>query len=60
MKKYIKPTAEIIELSIKESLSDVPSAFSHPNKARFSFGMSKVSGSKYKNISIYTYSSNQA
>ena len=30
MKKYIKPTANIVELSVKESLSDLPSGFNKP------------------------------
>ena len=30
MKKYIKPTANIVELSVKESLSNVPDGFNKP------------------------------
>ena len=30
MKKYIKPTANIIELSVKESLSALPNGFTKP------------------------------
>lgn len=34
MKKYIKPTAKIIELSVKESLSDMPNGFANPGVSR--------------------------
>ena len=33
MKNYIKPTAEVVELSVKESLSDVPVSLNIAPKA---------------------------
>lgn len=34
MKKYTKPTAKIIELSVKESLSAIPDGFKTPGVQR--------------------------
>ena len=48
MKKYNKPTIQVVELSVKESLSDLPAQF---NKTPFKMGT--LSGAKYKNLSIY-------
>lgn len=48
MKKYNKPTIQIVELSVKESLSALPTKFQNG-----SFSMSKLKGAAYKNISIY-------
>ena len=50
MKKYNKPTIQVIELSVKESLSALPTGF-----ARTSMG--KLSGAAYRNISMYKKSS---
>ena len=58
MKKYTRPTVEVVELSVKESLSALPSAFG--DKAGFSFKMGQLTGAKNKNVSIYTYSSKNA
>lgn len=54
MKKYTRPMVEIVELSVKESLSalNLPTGF---NKATTNFG-SKTS---YKNVTIYTKASTQ-
>lgn len=53
MKKYTKPMVEVVELSVKESLSALPSKFT--NKSNFSFGMGKI-GAKQM-VSVYTYKS---
>ena len=50
MKKYNKPTIQVVELSVKESLSALPSAFGNVK-------MSTLTGAKYKNLSIYRKSS---
>ena len=47
MKNYNKPTIQIVELSVKESLSAIPSQFGGK------VTMSKLSGATYKNLSIY-------
>lgn len=59
MKKYTRPTVEVVELSVKESLSALPSAFGGETKG-LSFKMGILSGAKTKNVSIYTYSSKNA
>ena len=46
MKKYNKPAIQVVELSVKESLSALPTGFART-------GMGKLSGAKYRNISIY-------
>ena len=51
MKKYNKPTIQVVELSVKESLSDIPAKFG----GRVTMG--KLTGSAYKNLSIYRKSS---
>ena len=52
MKKYNKPTIQIVELSVKESLSALPTNFQ-----KGTFGMSKLKNATYRNISIYKASS---
>ena len=51
MKKYTKPMVEVVELSVKESLSALPIKFT--NKTGFKFTMGKV-GAGNKNVSVYT------
>ena len=51
MKKYNKPTVQFVELSVKESLSDIPAKFGGK------VTMGKLSGATYKNLSIYKKSS---
>lgn len=53
MKKYTKPTAKIIELSVKESLSSVPTGFAKPGVVRRTTDVTK----KYA-ITAYSYNSN--
>lgn len=53
MKKYNKPAIQVVELSVKESLSDIPASFGK------TVTMSKLSGAKYKNLSIYKKVSTQ-
>lgn len=48
MKKYNKPTIQVVELSVKESLSALPTAFT-----KGTFSMKKLKGAASKNISIY-------
>ena len=48
MRKYIKPTAEVIELSVKESLSALPTGFKGYQPTAV-----KGAGSAYKNVTIY-------
>ena len=50
MKKYNKPTIQVVELSVKESLSAIPSRFGGVK-------MDKLTGATYKNLSIYKKSS---
>ena len=47
MKKYNKPTIQVVELSVKESLSAIPDAFGG------TVTMKRLSGATYKNLSIY-------
>ena len=47
MKKYNKPTIQVVELSVKESLSAIPSQFGGK------VTMSRLAGATYKNLSIY-------
>lgn len=53
MKKYTKPTINVVELSIKESLSALPTSFSGINAARM--GSKPTTG--YRNVTIYTQTS---
>ena len=57
MKKYTRPTVEIVELSVKESLSDLPAKFGGiaGDKTGFSFRMGTLSSKR--NVSIYTFDS---
>lgn len=48
MKKYNKPTIQVVELSVKESLSALPASF---NKAGIKMGT--LGSATYKNLSIY-------
>lgn len=52
MKKYTKPSVQVVELSVKESLSALPGTFNFKG-----MGANKIAGSTYKNISIYNYTS---
>lgn len=52
MKKYNKPTVEVVELSVRESLSALPSGF---KSFRTSVGSGSVKG--YKNVTIYSTTS---
>lgn len=52
MKKYTKPTVEIVELSVKESLSALPSAFKGVAGKTFTFKLGTA-----KNVSIYSQTS---
>ena len=47
MKKYNKPTIQVVELSVKESLSAIPSQFGGK------VTMGKLGTATYKNLSIY-------
>lgn len=53
MKKYNKPTIQVVELSVKESLSAIPSNFGNVT-------MKKLSGATYKNLAIYRKTSANA
>ncbi len=55
MKKYNKPTIQVVELSVKESLSALPKNF---DKAGIT--MSSLSGANRKNLSIYRKNSTNA
>lgn len=47
MKKYTRPSIEVVELSVRESLSDLPTGFKrYQPKAT-------IAGSTYKNVTIY-------
>ena len=52
MKKYTKPMVEVVELSVKESLSALPTKFTNA-RTGFKFTMGKV-GAGNKNVSVYT------
>ena len=52
MKKYNKPTIQVVELSVKESLSAIPS--------NFGVTMKKLKGSSYKNLAVYRKTSANA
>lgn len=54
MKKYIKPTAKIIELSVKESLSAIPNGFANPGVNR------RKSAVRAYAITAYKYTSNNS
>ena len=58
MKKYTRPTVEIVELSVKESLSDLPAKFGQTTG--FSFRMGRIGTAKTRNVSIYTKDSTNA
>ncbi len=48
MKKYTRPSIEVVELSVRESLSDLPTGFKgYQPTARIG------KGSTYKNVTIY-------
>ena len=48
MKKYTRPSVEVVELSVRESLSALPTGFKkYEPKAQ------KVGGSAYNNVTIY-------
>lgn len=51
MKKYTKPVIEVVELSVKESLSALPSAFSKK------LGTATGGSHSYRNVTIYTATS---
>ncbi len=51
MKKYTKPAIQVVELSVKESLSALPTGFQR-------LGMKSLSGAARKNITIYKTASN--
>ena len=53
MKKYNKPTIQVVELSVKESLSALPSAFGKVQMGKL------ADAKKYKNLSIYRKNSIQ-
>lgn len=48
MKKYNKPTIQVVELSVRESLSDIPAAFG----SKVTMGK-LTDNATYKNLSIY-------
>ena len=51
MKKYTRPTIEVVELSVKESLSALPGTFSD-----FGYklnGVKKFGSSSVRNVSMY-------
>ena len=52
MKKYNKPTIQVIELSVKESLSALPNGF-----ARGRMGSLGIKESTLKNITLYNKTS---
>lgn len=53
MKKYNKPAIQIVELSVKESLSALPTGFG-------SLEMKKLTGATYRNLSVYRKTSANA
>lgn len=53
MKKYTKPTVEIVELSVKESLS----ALNLPTGFQRKLGATPTTGASYRNVTIYTNTS---
>lgn len=54
MKKYNKPTIQVVELSVKESLSALPASFRNAG-----IKMGTLTGATYKNLSIYRKNSTQ-
>lgn len=56
MKKYTKPMVEVVELTVKESLSALPTKFT--NKTGFKFSMGKLNNKQI--VSVYTVSSTPA
>ena len=48
MKKYTRPSIEVVELSVRESLSDLPTGFK-----RYTPTARTGTGSTYKNVTIY-------
>lgn len=48
MKKYTRPSVEVVELSVRESLSALPTGFKGYNPTA-----QKIGGSAYKNVTIY-------
>ena len=51
MKKYTKPMVEVVELTVKESLSAIPAKFKDVT-GKFTLG--KIAGYGKKNVSVYT------
>ncbi len=49
MKKYTKPSVEVVELSVRESLSALPTGFTGYEPRAYK----PVTGSKYKNVTVY-------
>ena len=54
MKKYNKPTVQVVELSVRESLSAIPFAFKGMGKTTVGSG---TAAARFNNISIYTKTS---
>ena len=54
MKKYTKPSIEVVELSVKESLSALPNGFSATTITK-----GYNAANKYRNVTIYTKTSTQ-
>lgn len=48
MKKYTRPSVEVVELSVRESLSALPTGFKGYTPTAI-----KGAGSAYKNVTIY-------
>ena len=58
MKKYTKPMVEVVELTVKESLSAIPAKF---NTSKFTLSaMGKFGTTSRKNVTVYTASSTPA
>lgn len=57
MKKYTKPMVEVVELTVKESLSALPDRLKIRNG--FNFSMGRV-GAGNKNVSVYTAGNSSA
>ncbi len=48
MKKYNKPAIQVVELTVKESISALPTGF------QGAFNMKKLAGAQRFNVSMYT------
>ena len=55
MKKYTKPSVEVVELSVKESLSALPASFGGKSVGFGSMGT--LSGATRKNVTLYKLTS---